>query len=129
MALKLTLKPRERVIIGSAAIQNGGTRAELSIVNAVPVLRESDILSPKAVRTPCERVYLMLQLVYLDAPRADEHHESYVALAADVAVAAPSCRRLLARIDALLADGRPYQALKCARTLLRKERELMSHVS
>jgi flagellar protein FlbT len=129
MALKLTLKPRESVIIGGAAIQNGATRAELSILNAVPVLRKSDILSPQSVRTPCEGIYLMLQLWYLDGARAEQYYQSYRSLAADVAKAAPSCRRLIARIDAMLAEGRHYQALKCARTLLRREQELLTHVS
>src|SRR5439155_12790288 len=96
MALRLSLKPHERVIIGGAALRNGGTRTELLIENEVPVLRESDILSPSMVRTPCERIYLVLQLMYVDPERSEQHIDRYRSLVADVAATAPSCRPLLA---------------------------------
>ncbi len=128
MALRLTLKPRERVIIGGAALRNGDGRIELFVENEVPVLRESDILSPGAVRTPCQRIYLALQLAYVDAARRAEHADRFRALAAEVAAAAPSCRPLLDRIAACLEAGRYYQALKVGRRLLDHEREILSHV-
>ena len=129
MALRLTLKPHERVLIGSAVLTNGRHRTELSVENHVPVLRGADILSPAAVRTPCERVVLALQLVYVEPQRRDTHLESYRALVAEILAAVPSFRRLLAPIDAALADARWYPAIKHGRALLQYERELLSHVS
>lgn len=128
MALRLTLKPNERVIIGGAAVRNGSTRAEFLIENRVPVLREPDILSPSAVRTPCERVVLALQLLYVDVDQADEHCKTYRELIADVAEAAPSCRQLIDDIDLLVQSGQYYQALKRARDLLDHERDLFKSV-
>lgn len=129
MPLKLTLKPHERIIIGGAAVRNGGTHATLMIENHVPVLRETDILSPRTVKTPCERVYLALQLMYIDPERRPEHHETYRRLAEAVAQAAPSCRHILERIDEHLSATQYYQALKTGRTLRTHERELLQHVS
>ena len=128
MALRLTLKPHERLIVGGTAIRNGDSRAQLLIENEVPVLREPDILSPAAVRTPCERIYLALQLLYVDGERVPQHRAAYEELAADVLRAAPSLAPELAAIDDLVKTGRVYQALKSARTLLQRERVLVSHV-
>ena len=128
MALRLRLKPNERVIIGGAVVRNGRNRGELLIDNEVPVLRESDILSPRSVRTPCERIYLALQLVYLDTEQVSKHLAAYESLAADVVKAAPSCRPLMDPIEHHLSAGRFYQALKSARPLLEHERELIGDV-
>jgi flagellar protein FlbT len=126
MALRLSLKPNERVIISGAAIRNGETRAELLIENKVPVLREPDIMSPAAARTPCQRIYLALQLMYVDPEQAPKHRTMLRALVADVVVAAPSCAELVERIEASVANGYLYRALKDARRLMDHERELMS---
>ena len=45
MALKITLKPNERMIIGGAVVTNGETRADFTIDNKVPLLRQKDIMS------------------------------------------------------------------------------------
>jgi flagellar protein FlbT len=128
MSLRLSLRPAERVIIGGAVIRNGGYRATLRIENEVPVLRESDILSPGAVTTPCQRVYLALQLLYVDPAHAAQHLDTFHTLAAEVAEAAPSCRRLLAPVEEHVSSGRLYQALKSARRLLDHERGLIADV-
>jgi flagellar protein FlbT len=128
MALRLKLKPNERVIIGGAVVRNGRSRVELLIDNEVPVLREADILSPGAVRTPCERIYLVLQLVYVDAEQVSKHLTTLHSLMADVLKVAPSCRRLIEPIEQQVSEGRFYQALKSARSLIDHERELMAHV-
>jgi flagellar protein FlbT len=122
------LKPNERVIIGGAVVRNGRTRGELLIDNEVPVLRESDILSPRAVRTPCERIYLVLQLVYLDTEQVSKHLAAFESLTADVVKAAPSCAQMIETIKNHLDSGRFYQALKSVRPLLEHERQLLSHV-
>jgi flagellar protein FlbT len=129
MALRLTLKPHEHVVIGGAAIRNGESRTDLLIENKVPILRERDILSPGKVRTPCERIYLALQLIYVDPERAAEHRRTFESLVGDVLTAAPSLGPQMSEIVDLAGAGRLYQALKSAKSLLRQEKELMSHVS
>lgn len=128
MPLRLKLKPQERAIIGGAAIQNGGARTEIFIENEVPVLREQDILSPSAVHTPCERIYLALQLMYVDPARSAEHGALFRSMVEDVAGAAPSCQVLLEQIAQCVRENRLYQALKHAKTLLAYEQELLGYV-
>jgi flagellar biosynthesis repressor protein FlbT len=129
MALRLTLRPHERVIIGGAVIKNGEARAEIFISNEVPVLREPDILSPGSVVTPCERIYLAIQLAYVDPEKIAIHMETFRSLVADVLEAAPSFRLLIEDMEGLISAGKLYQALKSARALIAHEKELMKNVS
>jgi flagellar protein FlbT len=122
------LKPNERAIVGGAVIRNGGGRADLLIENEVPVLRERDILGPAAVNTPAERVYLSIQLMYVDASVREENRGSYEVLTHEIREAAPSCRELLDAIDLQVRDGNYYQALRTARRLRDRERELIRDV-
>lgn len=128
MPLKLELKPRERLIVGNSVIRNGNGRAQLLIENDVPVLREGDVLGPARVNTVCERIYLALQLLYVDPGRAELHRQTLAVLMEDVAAAAPSLGPLLDEITDLVAQGRLYQAIKKARNLFDRERELINHV-
>jgi flagellar protein FlbT len=53
MALKVELKPHEKIIIGSCVITNTDQRAKLLIEGErVPILREKDILTPATADTP-----------------------------------------------------------------------------
>src|SRR5271168_3144100 len=66
MALKVELKPNERIIIGSCVITNTDQRARLLIDgDKIPILREKDILTPETADTPPKLVYLAVQLMYI----------------------------------------------------------------
>lgn len=127
MSLRLVLKPHERLIVGGAVLRNGSARAELMIENKVPVLRERDILTPSTATTPCSMIYLTIQLMYVEPRLRDEQRETYEKLIRDVLAAAPSTRALIERIDAEVAGGRFYHALKIARELLTYEQSLLAH--
>ncbi|MEO8201993.1 MAG: flagellar biosynthesis repressor FlbT [Gemmatimonadota bacterium] len=128
MALRLSLKPGERVIIGGSVVRNGDGRTSLVVENTVPVLRESDILSPRKVRTPCQRIYLALQLMYIQPQQLGRHLATYDILVSEVVAAAPSCQKFIRRINILLGREEYYRALKVAGELIQHERKLMSHV-
>jgi flagellar biosynthesis repressor protein FlbT len=129
MALRLTLRPNERVVIADAVVRNGGARAVLHIENEVPVLRESDILRPSDVKTPCERIVLAIQLMYVDGGNALQHRATFDTLIDDVRAAAPSLDPTLDAVAHLVDEGRLYQALKQARRLITREREILSHAA
>ncbi len=46
MALKVELKPGERIIVGDSIITNDNQRTRLFIEGQAPILREKDILTP-----------------------------------------------------------------------------------
>jgi flagellar protein FlbT len=124
MPLRITLKPKERVFIGGAVVVNGGVRSEMFVVNDVPVLREKDILTDVSANTPCTRIYLAVQLMYMDERHLAEYHERYWVLVRDVVTAAPSTGDLIGEISQQLLAGRYYHALKIARRLVEHEKAL-----
>ena len=77
MALKVELKPHERIIIGSCVITNTDQRARLLIDgDNIPILREKDILTPDIADTPAKLIYLAVQLMYI-SPDARANHGTY----------------------------------------------------
>jgi flagellar protein FlbT len=127
MALKLYLKPHERLIIGGAVILNGNTRCELIVENNVALLREKDILREKDADTPCKRVYFVIQLMYIDETELLTKHNVYWALVKDVVEAAPSTARLLADMSEHVLNKKYYPALKLAKKLIKYEEEVTAH--
>jgi flagellar protein FlbT len=74
MALRVELKPGERIIIGESLITNSDSRAAFLIDGDAPILREKDILTAETADTPVKRVYLCVQMMYLekDIPKYQE---------------------------------------------------------
>ena len=64
MALKVELKPGERIILGDCVVTNTDQRTKLVIEGDAPILREKDILTRKTADTPAKRIYLAIQLMY-----------------------------------------------------------------
>jgi len=128
MALKITVKPHERLIIGGAVIQNGSMKSELLVENNVPILRAKDIMSLHEADSPCKRIYFAIQLMYVDQENLAEHHKLYWELVRDVSEAAPSRKPILQEISNDVLNGRYYKALKLTRSLIAYEQEAMENV-
>jgi len=127
MPLKITLKPRERLILGGAVVRNGDAGTRLTVENEVPILREHDILSQREASTPCRRIYFVVQLMYVDEGNLAEHQKLYWTLVQDVLAAAPSTARYTGEISRLVVERKYYQALKVGRQLIDYEQELLKH--
>jgi flagellar protein FlbT len=126
MPLKLSLRPRERVIIGTALVQNCGSKCELLVENQVPILRGRHVLTESGATSPCRRVYFALQLMYLEgAPNLDLQEEA-LSLIRQVGEAAPSTIPLLTKICDELLAGRAYAALLLAQQLIQFEDDLFA---
>lgn len=126
MALKVEIKPGEKIIIGDALITNDGHRARFYIEGDAPILREKDIMRPADADTPCKKIYLLIQMMYL-ARDPREHHDMYFQIIRDVQKAAPSTMALIDRINNQILTGSYYKALKEAKKLIEYEKELMDN--
>lgn len=127
MALKVELKPGERIILGDSVITNDDQRTRLFIEGDAPILREKDIMRIDDAGTPCKKIYLVVQMMYL-APDPRKHHETFFELQKEVTEAAPSTLPLLENINNKILTGELYKALKEAKKLVDYERELMGNV-
>jgi flagellar protein FlbT len=127
MALKVELKPHERIIIGACVITNSDQRARLLIDgDKIPILREKDILTPETADTPAKLVYLAVQLMYI-SPDPQVNHGTYFNLVRDIVTAVPSAWPIIEGINNNILNGDLYQALKEARKLVAYEKKLLDH--
>lgn len=125
MALKLELKPNERVILGDCVVTNGAQRTRLSIEGAAPILREKDIITPDQTDSLAKRIYLAVQLMYT-SKRPQEHRASYFRLAREMLKKAPDARPYVEGINNRILTGDLYKALKETRKLIAYEEGVLN---
>lgn len=126
MALKVELKPNEKIIIGSCVITNTEQRAKLLIEGErIPILREKDILTPDTADTAAKLLYLAVQLMYISQDPQD-HHPVYFDLMRDLLTAMPSAAAYVQEINNHILSGDYYKALKEAKKLIAYEEQLLA---
>jgi flagellar protein FlbT len=128
MSLKVELKPGERMIIGNVLITNSDQRTRLFIDGRTPILREKDILSPATADSPAKRIYLAVQLMYLEES-VEATREEYFALVNEMIGAAPSTVKLIDQINNEILTGSLYKALKAAKKLIQYEEGILLNAS
>ena len=129
MALKITLKPKERMILGGTVVVNGSsTSSDLIIEYKVPILRQKDILSEKDANSPSKRIYFAIQLMYIDEENRNIHQNIYCELTKEFVHAAPSTTGLIDKISEYILSDKYYPALKLAKKLIAYEEEALSCV-
>ena len=126
MALKVELKPNERIIIGQVVIRNDEQRTRFFIEGDAPILREKDILTAANADSPAKKIYLAIQLMYLAGDPTYEH-EVFFQLVRDFLAAAPSALEHVHEINNRILSGDLYKALKAARKLIAYEADLIEN--
>jgi flagellar biosynthesis repressor protein FlbT len=127
MALKVELKPGEKLLVGNCVITNSDQRTRLFIEGKAPILREKDILSPSTADTPAKAIYLAIQIMYVEGS-VDKLTTNYFELINDMVKAAPSTLQFVDQINNEILTGDLYKALKAAKKLIEYEGELLGHV-
>ena len=117
------------VILGGAVIKNGPTAAHLHIENKVTLLRQKDILTESEATSPCKKIYLVVQLMYIGDGLTTEFAQLYWDLVRDVLAAAPSTNDLISTMSTYIVESNFYQALKVAKKLIIYEEELIGHAT
>jgi len=128
MALKVELKPGEKLLVGNCIITNSDQRTRLFIDGRAPILREKDILTAETANTPAKRIYLAVQLMYIEED-IGLTRDQYFALVNDFLEAVPSAREIVNQINNEILTGQLYKALKAAQRLIEYEQELFSNAS
>ena len=125
MALRVELKPFERIVIGGSVITNSEARTSFLVDGEAPILREKDILTAATANTPVKRIYLCVQMMYLedDIPK---YQDLYMDFVRDVLEAMPSSRTEIEAASNEILSGSLYKALREIRKLISREDELLS---
>ena len=129
MALKISLKPNERMILDGAVITNGPNKTEFIVENNVPILRQKNILSIDDADTPAKRIYFTVQLMYVDNEHLEDHHKLYWDLVKDFINALPRSLPIIDQLNELILGSDYYKALKIALTLIDFEQEVLARAT
>ncbi len=129
MALKLTLKPGEKVIVNGAVIANSGTKTTISIENSAIILRQKDILTEEQADTPAKRIYFCLQLAYLDTDHERDYLEKANLLVRDFIEAAPTeeVREILEPVGIDVSAQNYFKAMKQLKKLIAYEEKRLNY--
>ena len=127
MALKITLKPHERIYINGALLTNGDHAAQLFIENKVRLLREKEIMTIEKARSVAEKIYLTIQMMYFEPDKVKAFHKSYWQMIRVLTEAAPSMTPMVHEISEKILVEEYYSALKLTKKLIEYEKQLMDH--
>ena len=108
---------------------NGAYSARLLIETPVPILRCPDILPESDVNTPCGRIYMAIELMYLQPEQNAEYMKLYITLTEELVAAVPSMTPILQEISPLVISGEDYKALQKMKLLLKSEKNLLELAS
>ncbi len=120
MALKLSLKPGERLVINGAVIANVDRRTTLIVHNKASILREKDILQEENVNSPAKRIYFPIMLMYMDQGNTDKFYEEFVKRMTEFmsAISSPDAVNDCVQISRDVMDKNFYKALMNCKKLI-----------
>lgn len=127
MALKITLKPHEKIYINGALLSNGDHASQLFIENKVRLLREKEIMTVERAKSVAEQVYLTIQMMYFEPEKVKLFHKTYWQLVRALTEAAPSMTSMVHEISEKILVEEYYSALKLTKSLIEYEKQLMDH--
>jgi flagellar biosynthesis regulator FlbT len=131
MSLLIRLRPKEKLVVNGAVLQNESDRHGLTLValNRINYMREREIVLPEDAITPLLKVIYWLQLAYIDPETHAESGARFMAAARalfeDETMRHPKIRFALASAIGYAANGQLAAALKALREALPHERELL----
>lgn len=128
MPLLIDLKPGEKVIINGAVLENAGTNTKIRIYNESTILRQKEILTNDDIATPSARIYFCLQCAYIFPEKREYYLDLYRTFLAQYIEACPSAKGIGDEVDAAVAVGSYYKALKASRKLLKHETSVLTQL-
>ena len=125
MALKIKLKPNEKLVINGCVVQNGPKRHSLTVMNFANIVRGDDLIAREEATTPLRAIYYAIQTLLINPNVVqDSLTEVQQALAK-----AYTLMHDVAAQDAIMMAANHvstfdyYKALASLRPLVQRERE------
>jgi flagellar protein FlbT len=114
LALKLTMKPGEQLLIGSSRLTVVSEATCTVIVEGeAPVLRADEAIEPDQAVTPLQHLHLCLQQMYLTGD-TKAHLDGYFELTKALLIQQPHLAEWISDLNRLLIEGANYRAVKAA---------------
>lgn len=130
MALKLSLRPGEKLVINGAVIANGDRRASLVLHNKASILREKDIMQESDADTPAKRIYFPLMLMYMENSAAGSYYEEFVQRITEFmnVISTPELLDLCVQVSKHVMEKNYYKALMACKKIIAIEAERLGNV-
>jgi flagellar biosynthesis repressor protein FlbT len=128
MPLKISLKPNEKIYINGAVLKNGKSTINISIENNASILRQNNIMKEEDITTYCEKIYYVIQLMYIDQDNLQKYTEEYWILIKMLIDTVPTLTEKIHNMNHLILDKKYYQALRKASELISMEKEYIENV-
>lgn len=112
MALKIALKPNEKIVVNGAVISNGDKPTKLHFLNNARFLREKDIMQEEDAKRDEDYIYYLVQLIYIDSDDAPRYRVQLDFVINKIKEANPDKAGDMDNILSMLDDNHVYEALK-----------------
>lgn len=129
MALKLSLKPGEQIVINGAVLANGDRRATMVVRNKASILREKDIMKEEDVNSPARRIYFPIMLMYMDEQNYELYYREFLMRMNQFmgAITSPEAIQNCVEISKDVMEKKYYKALLTCRKLIAFEEERLNY--
>jgi flagellar protein FlbT len=127
MALKINIKPGERIVVNGAVITIAEGGGALILQNHAVFLRSKDIMQQEEATTPARKIYFYLMLMYLDNEGQQAYYGTFMEYMNDL-MKATTLRDVadsLMIVFRHVQRGDFYKALKVCKALVDFETELL----
>ena len=121
MALRLTLKPDERVIINGCVLKNGPKRHVIEIENRADILRGEDMLSAETAITPVRRLAYHIQIALVSVSHRPQYEGSIAEGLAQLTKALPRFAAAIAEAETHVQAADYYGAYRALKPLIAHE--------
>jgi flagellar protein FlbT len=129
-ALKITLKPGEKIYVNGAVIR-AERKTTFEFLNDVNFLLESHVLQVDEANTPLRQLYFIVQIMLMNPSGLDQAREVFRKSLSMLLAGFESpeiCSRLK-QIDQLVCEGQVFEALRAIRALYPAEAAAMAGAS
>lgn len=126
MALRLTLKPNERVIVNGCILKNGPRRHVLEVENRADVLRGDEMFDATTASTPGRRIAYQIQIMLVSPSHRAELAPRVKSDLDDLMQVLPRFAALISKVHQELAEGSYYAAFRALQPVFVYEDQLLS---
>jgi len=125
-ALRISLKSGEKIFVNGAVLKVD-RKVALEFLNDVTFLLENHVIQPEEANTPLRQLYFIVQMILINPEGADEALKLF-RKAVSMLLACFDNEQILAElkhVDALVVQGRAFEALKAIRSLYALEDDVL----
>lgn len=130
MALKLTLKPNERIVVNGCVLRNSGRRHVLTVESHADIVRGHDLLEPDGEATPVRQAYFLVQSALIRAELREKLVPLIQKQLADlVGCFGPDHRTKVFEAANFVSQGDYYKAMRALRPVMSREAEVLAYAA